>query len=34
LTGVSGREEATTGPIKPDVIIADLPELLSNWCAL
>ncbi|MBP1467526.1 HAD family hydrolase [Candidatus Chloroploca sp. M-50] len=34
LTGVSGREEATTGPIKPDVIIADLPTLLSSWCAL
>lgn len=31
LTGVSTVEEATTGPIRPDLIVADLPELLARW---
>lgn len=33
LTGVSTLAEATTGPIRPDLIVADLPELLNRWQA-
>jgi 4-nitrophenyl phosphatase len=31
LTGVSGREEAETGPVRPDLIVPDLPALLAAW---
>lgn len=31
LTGVSDRAEAERGPIAPDAILADLPELLHRW---
>jgi 4-nitrophenyl phosphatase len=31
LTGVSGRAEAETGPVRPTAIYADLPELLRAW---
>lgn len=33
LTGVSTAAEANAGPIHPDLIIADLPELLARWQA-
>jgi len=31
LTGVSTREEAERGPVRPDLIFADLPALLAAW---
>jgi 4-nitrophenyl phosphatase len=31
LTGVSTLEEAETGPIKPDLIYADLPALVAAF---
>lgn len=31
LTGVSTVEEVETGPIKPDVVYADLPALMAAW---
>jgi 4-nitrophenyl phosphatase len=34
LTGVSTAEEAAAGPIVPDLVVADLPALLSRWRAL
>lgn len=33
LTGVSTREEAERGPIRPDHLFADLPALQANWDA-
>ena len=33
LTGVSNAAEAARGPIAPDAIVADLPELLRLWTA-
>lgn len=33
LTGVSTRAEAENGPIRPDLIYADLPTLLADWQA-
>ncbi len=34
LTGVSTAEEAAAGPIRPDLIVADLPDLLMRWQAM
>jgi 4-nitrophenyl phosphatase len=34
LTGVSSRAEAEGGSIAPDLIVADLPELVARWDAL
>lgn len=34
LTGVSTRAEAQAGEMKPDLIFADLPDLVSNWGAV
>lgn len=31
LTGVSTRQEAETGPIRPTMIVNDLPELVKSW---
>jgi haloacid dehalogenase superfamily, subfamily IA, variant 3 with third motif having DD or ED len=31
LTGVSTLAEASTGSIRPDLVVADLPELLTRW---
>ncbi len=31
LTGVTTAAEAATSPIRPDLIVADLPELLARW---
>jgi 4-nitrophenyl phosphatase len=31
LTGVSGRAEAVSGPVRPSAIFADLPALLAAW---
>ena len=31
LTGVSTRQEATTGPIRPTLIVDDLPSLMREW---
>lgn len=31
LTGVSTREEAEAGEIKPDYIFEDLPDLIARW---
>lgn len=31
LTGVTAAAEAATSPIRPDLIVADLPELLARW---
>lgn len=33
LTGVSTRQEAEGGEVRPDAIFADLPELLAAWRA-
>jgi 4-nitrophenyl phosphatase len=33
LTGVSTAQEAEDGPVRPDAIFADLPELLAAWRA-
>ncbi len=33
LTGVSTAAEAAQGPISPELIVADLPELLARWQA-
>jgi 4-nitrophenyl phosphatase len=33
LTGVSTRDEAETGEVRPDAIYADLPALLAAWRA-
>jgi 4-nitrophenyl phosphatase len=33
LTGVSTAAEAAQGPLTPDLIVADLPELLARWQA-
>jgi 4-nitrophenyl phosphatase len=33
LTGVSSRAEADEGPLTPDLIVADLPELVARWSA-
>ncbi|MCS6887340.1 HAD-IIA family hydrolase [Chloroflexus sp.] len=34
LTGVSTAEEAMAGPIRPNLIVADLPDLLARWQAV
>ncbi|WP_298817697.1 HAD-IIA family hydrolase [Chloroflexus sp.] len=31
LTGVTTAEEVVTSPIQPDLVVADLPDLLARW---
>jgi 4-nitrophenyl phosphatase len=31
LTGVSTLAEANTGSVRPDLVVTDLPELLTRW---
>jgi 4-nitrophenyl phosphatase len=31
LTGVSTREELAAGPLRPDLVVESLPELMARW---